>query len=84
MLCFAGSWYRLRLQTKPPATSGVANRTDMEQPTPLDIAPTQNSDDIQTSSSNDKATGRDTAAEGSSNLAFSDDQCNSPSTETKV
>ncbi|KAI0207931.1 hypothetical protein LSAT2_007418 [Lamellibrachia satsuma] len=82
MLCFTGSWYRLRLQTKLSATSGVANRTDMEQPAPLDIAPTQNSDDIQTSISNDKATGRDTAVQGSSNLAFTDDQC--PSTETKV
>ncbi|KAK2185193.1 hypothetical protein NP493_243g02030 [Ridgeia piscesae] len=86
MFCFAGSWYRLRLSTKPTAASGAAKRIDTEQPEDMHLenGPTQTADKIQANGDNETRAEQNTTVQGESNLAFSDDQCQSHTSDTKV
>ena len=86
MFCFAGSWYRLRLTTKPTAASGAAKRIDTEQPEDIHLenGPTQTADNIQANGGNEARAEQNTTEQGESNLAFSDEQCHTHTTDTRV
>ena len=86
MFCFAGSWYRLRLTTKPTAASGAAKRIDTEQPEDIHLenGPTETVDKFSANGGNETRTDQNTREQGESNLAFSDDHCHTHTSDTKV